>query len=145
MSSSQEARLETMTRAIRQAYPDLCEEARVRMASELIRLIDKSIAYDYDLRAATLFTKGAQKTTLGSRLRQLRMAAGLTQDHVTHASEWHAAKISRIERGSVPVTATDLRFLLGLYKVRDPQVLQSVINLAREDRDERRARRHSAA
>jgi transcriptional regulator with XRE-family HTH domain len=67
---------------------------------------------------------------LGSQLRRLREAAGMTPD----AAGWHIrssrSKISRMENGRVGFKDRDLRDLLMLYGVTDPQVISAMLALA---------------
>jgi DNA-binding XRE family transcriptional regulator len=53
---------------------------------------------------------------LGWRLRQLRRAAGLSQQQVAAALECSTSKVSRIETGEVLVTTRDVRDLAELYR-----------------------------
>lgn len=140
MSSSAEARKAAILRGIRDAYPDLCEEAREQMARQLVRLIDASVEKGYDLRNALLRPQGARKTPLGTRLKEFRERAGRTQQQVATHFEWHSAKVTRIETGAVPVTVSDVRILLDFYGVRDRATREAIIDLARTDRQERRHR-----
>lgn len=72
-----------------------------------------------------------RRRRLGTELRRLREAAGLTQEAVSRGFEWHPAKVSRIENGRVAVTPRDVRDLLSLYGVRD----DALVALARSNRD----------
>ena len=72
----------------------------------------------------------AARMMLGSQLRRLREAAGITPD----AAGWHIrssrSKISRMENGRVGFKDRDLRDLLMLYGVTDPQVISAMLALA---------------
>ena len=72
----------------------------------------------------------AARMMLGSQLRRLREAAGITPD----AAGWHIrssrSKISRMENGRVGCKDRDLRDLLMLYGVTDPQVISAMLALA---------------
>ena len=72
----------------------------------------------------------AARMMLGSQLRRLREAAGMTPD----AAGWHIrssrSKISRMENGRVGFKDRDLRDLLMLYGVTDPQVISAMLALA---------------
>jgi hypothetical protein len=72
----------------------------------------------------------AARMMLGSQLRRLREAAGITPD----AAGWHIrssrSKISRMENGRVGFKDRDLRDLLMLYGVTDPQVTSAMLALA---------------
>ena len=72
----------------------------------------------------------AARMMLGSQLRRLREAAGITPD----TAGWHIrssrSKISRMENGRVGFKDRDLRDLLMLYGVTDPQVISAMLALA---------------
>jgi hypothetical protein len=72
----------------------------------------------------------AARMMLGSQLRRFRETAGITSD----AAGWHIrssrSKISRMENGRVGFKDRDLRDLLELYGVTDPQVISAVLALA---------------
>ena len=72
----------------------------------------------------------AARMMLGSQLRRLREAAGITPD----AAGWHIrssrSKISRMENGRVGFKDRDVRDLLMLYGVTDPQVISAMLALA---------------
>ena len=72
----------------------------------------------------------AARMMLGSQLRRFREAAGITPD----AAGWHIrssrSKISRMENGRVGFKDRDVRDLLSLYGVTDPQVTSAMIALA---------------
>jgi DNA-binding XRE family transcriptional regulator len=58
---------------------------------------------------------------LGGRLRQLRQAAGLSQQQAAAALECSDSKVSRIETGEVLPTTRDVRDLAGLYGASPPE------------------------
>lgn len=60
-----------------------------------------------------------ERALLTTELRRLRQAAGKRQQDAAEAFEWSTAKIIRIERGTSPVTKTDLAALLHFYGVTD--------------------------
>ena len=72
----------------------------------------------------------AARMMLGSQLRRLREAAGITPD----AAGWHIrssrSKISRMENGRVGFKDRDVRDLLALYRVTDAQVISAMLALA---------------
>lgn len=68
---------------------------------------------------------------LGSQLRRLRVACGITRETAgatIHASQ---AKISRLELGRARFTERDVADLLTLYGITDPQEREAVCALAR--------------
>jgi transcriptional regulator with XRE-family HTH domain len=64
-------------------------------------------------------------------LRQARDAAGLTQREAAAALDWSVSKIIRIEQGATPITPVDLRALLAVYQVKDPEEIDELVQLAR--------------
>lgn len=75
-----------------------------------------------------------QSRRLRTRLRQLRSQRDLTQETVASMLDWSTAKVLRIESGTVSVSITDLRALLGVYDVTDPGEIDELVDLAREAR-----------
>jgi transcriptional regulator with XRE-family HTH domain len=73
-----------------------------------------------------------QRMLVGAKLRRLRTDLGLTReqaaDHI-RASAW---KIHRLENGQVGFKERDLRDLLDLYQVDDPQEIADTLALAHE-------------
>jgi transcriptional regulator with XRE-family HTH domain len=76
-----------------------------------------------------------RRRRLGADLRRCREAAGMTQEQVSRRFEWHSAKVNRIETARVSVTPRDVRDLLDLYAVADPDHRESLLNLARSSRE----------
>ncbi len=70
---------------------------------------------------------------LGLRLRELRMAAGLTILQVAQELECSQAKVSRVENGRVRATPRDVRDMLALYRVPDP-AREALLHAARQAR-----------
>lgn len=75
---------------------------------------------------------GSSKRRLRHELRRAREAAGLTQEQSAHAMDWHLSKILRIEAGTSGVAVTDVRALLRLYQVVDPDMAKTMIAWARK-------------
>lgn len=71
---------------------------------------------------------------LRAELRKLREAAGVTQKQAAERLEWSISKMIRIEGGMSNVGVTDLRALLALYGVNDPQRVEDLAVMARESR-----------
>jgi transcriptional regulator with XRE-family HTH domain len=71
---------------------------------------------------------------LGSDLRQLRRKVNLTADAVAAELGFSQSKVSRIESGDVRVSRTDLKALLGLYGVTDPEQVESFVETAKNAR-----------
>ncbi|MFD0308389.1 helix-turn-helix domain-containing protein [Streptomyces sp. NPDC127119] len=77
---------------------------------------------------------------LGGELITLRTAAGLTQSHAAKVLSSSITKVTKMERGWVPMRDPDLRALCELYGVHDPRVVGGLLELARVDRERRKAR-----
>ncbi len=80
-----------------------------------------------------------QSSAIGRRrlrleLRRARDAAQLTQEQVSQEMDWSLSKLNRIESGAVSVSTNDLRALLRLYRVDDPQRVKELTELARASR-----------
>ncbi|MFM9441917.1 helix-turn-helix domain-containing protein [Streptomyces acidiscabies] len=77
---------------------------------------------------------------LGGELLKLRTAAGLTQGDAGRVLTSSAAKVAKMEGGWVPIRDPDIRALCELYGVRDLGVIGGLLELARVDRERRRAK-----
>src|ERR1051326_369899 len=75
-----------------------------------------------------------QGRRLRTALRQARLDAGLTQEEVAGALDWSLSKIVRIENGSVRVSTTDLKAMLGQYRVTDSDIEEDLVSMARAAR-----------
>lgn len=75
-----------------------------------------------------------QRRRLRSELRHRREAVGLTQDQVASEMDWSLSKLVRIEAGTVGISTNDLRALLDLYGVRNPEHVDDLLDLARRSR-----------
>jgi transcriptional regulator with XRE-family HTH domain len=60
-----------------------------------------------------------QRIMLGAELRALREAAKVKTEEVAAALHWYRAKVSKVETGTVRVTALELSTLLTLYQADD--------------------------
>jgi transcriptional regulator with XRE-family HTH domain len=58
----------------------------------------------------------------------------VTQRQIADALDWSPSKVTRIETGSVSISVTDLRALLGYYGVADCGVVDGLVDLARRSR-----------
>ncbi|MDQ7802480.1 helix-turn-helix transcriptional regulator [Amycolatopsis sp. A133] len=76
-----------------------------------------------------------ERRRLLAELRRLRSAAGLTQKQVSAGLEWSLSKVIRIEGGTVGLSITDLKALLTLYGVEDPEVVDDLAAAARTARE----------
>ncbi|MEW2579590.1 helix-turn-helix domain-containing protein [Streptomyces syringium] len=77
---------------------------------------------------------------LGGELLQLRTQAGFTQGQAAKALTASTAKVAKMERGWVPMRDPDIRALCELYGVRDPSAVGGLLELARIDRERRKAK-----
>src|SRR4051794_40157206 len=76
----------------------------------------------------------AQRRLLAA-LRRSRSAVGLTQKQVAAALEWSTSKVIRIESGTVGLSITDLKAMLDLYDVVDPEIVEQLAEAARTSRE----------
>lgn len=77
---------------------------------------------------------------LGCELLALRTAVGMTQGRAAGALTASTGKIAKIEGGWVPVRDPDIRALCDLYHVTDPKIIGGLLELARIDRERRKAK-----
>jgi transcriptional regulator with XRE-family HTH domain len=82
----------------------------------------------------TVHSPTAGRRRLRNALRRARDAAGFTQEQVADAMDWSLSKVIRIETGGVGVSTSDLRQLLLLYQVQDPDHISELVDLARVGR-----------
>jgi len=68
---------------------------------------------------------------LRAELKKARQHSGLTQEQVASQTDWSESKIIRIEGGTSGISVTDLRALLNLYGVTDPEQVKLLEGLAR--------------
>jgi transcriptional regulator with XRE-family HTH domain len=76
-----------------------------------------------------------QRRRLRTELRTARQVSGLTQDQVAREMDWSLSKIIRIESASSGISSNDLKALLQLYGVKDPEQVDSLLALARAARE----------
>ncbi|MEU7260208.1 helix-turn-helix transcriptional regulator [Streptomyces rimosus] len=77
---------------------------------------------------------------LGGELTKHRLAAGLTQGQAAKVISASTGKIARMESGWVPMRDPDIRVLCELYGVSDPAAVGGLLELARVDRERRKAK-----
>jgi transcriptional regulator with XRE-family HTH domain len=82
-------------------------------------------------------TVEVKKRRLRVALRQARAAAKMTQKVAAEQLVWSTSKIVRIEQGTVPVTPTDVRALLHLYRVTDESRVEELVELAKDAREDK--------
>ena len=76
-----------------------------------------------------------RRRQLGAALRRHRVDAGLSLTEVAGALLLSASKISRIETAQRNISARDVRDLLDLYRVTDPEVRGELMKLVEESRE----------
>ncbi|MFF3332583.1 helix-turn-helix domain-containing protein [Streptomyces sp. NPDC002888] len=74
-----------------------------------------------------------RRRKLGAELRALRAESGLTSGEAARLVGWHQSKVSRIETGTSGVKPADVRLLLDVYGVTDPQLRELMLALAGSD------------
>ncbi|MEW2565987.1 helix-turn-helix transcriptional regulator [Streptomyces sp. NPDC047070] len=77
---------------------------------------------------------GFQRARLRDRLRKAREGAGLKQREVAEQLDWSPSKVIRIEAGTVGVSVTDVRVLLGHYGITDHAQVKALTDMARAAR-----------
>jgi len=75
-----------------------------------------------------------QRRRLRTELKRARQASGRTQEQVAAEMDWSLSKIIRIESASSGIGANDLKALLQLYGVTDPEQVDALLALARAAR-----------
>ncbi|SES18786.1 Helix-turn-helix domain-containing protein [Streptomyces sp. yr375] len=73
-----------------------------------------------------------RRMLLGSQLRRLREARGITREAAGYSIRASESKISRMELGRVSFKTRDVEDLLTLYGISDDAERQSLVGLARE-------------
>jgi transcriptional regulator with XRE-family HTH domain len=76
-----------------------------------------------------------QRRRLRAELLRVRQERGLTQEQVASDMEWSLSKIIRIEGASAGISTSDLKALLRLYEITDPERTNQLIALARAARE----------
>ncbi|MDX3453271.1 helix-turn-helix transcriptional regulator [Streptomyces sp. ME02-8801-2C] len=77
---------------------------------------------------------------LGGELTKLRTAAGLNQTQAAKTLTASTTKVAKMEGGWVPIRDPDIRALCELYGVHDPGAIGGLLELARVDRERRKAK-----
>ncbi len=73
-----------------------------------------------------------RRRRLGAELRRLRLDSGLKSAEVAERLMVSQPKISHLENGNRAISPRDVRDLCALYGVTDPQVVDSLMQMARE-------------
>jgi transcriptional regulator with XRE-family HTH domain len=82
-------------------------------------------------------TVEVKKRRLRVALRQARGDASMTQRAAAEQLVWSISKIVRIEQGTVPVTPTDVRAMLHLYRITDEPTVEELVELAKDAREDK--------
>jgi len=77
---------------------------------------------------------------LGGELMRLRTGAGLTQTQAAKTLSASTGKVAKMEGGWVPIRDPDIRALCALYGANDPATTGGLLELARIDRERRKAK-----
>ncbi|MCX4908639.1 helix-turn-helix transcriptional regulator [Streptomyces sp. NBC_00878] len=77
---------------------------------------------------------------LGGELLRLRDASAKTQHQAAEVISATNSKIVKMERGWVPMRDPDIRVLCEFYGVEDPKAVARLLELAKLDRDRRKAK-----
>src|SRR5687767_9927158 len=72
------------------------------------------------------------RIVLGTQLRRLREAAGVTREAAADLIRASHAKISRLELGRVGFKERDIADLLTLYGINDPREREEFLRLVRQ-------------
>jgi transcriptional regulator with XRE-family HTH domain len=73
-----------------------------------------------------------KRRRLGAELRRFRLASGLKSTEVARRLMVSQPKISHLENGNRAISARDVRDLCAIYGVRDRQVIDSLMEMAKE-------------
>ncbi len=70
-------------------------------------------------------------------LRRTRDSKGITQLAAALAMSWSVSKLIRIETGAVTISVNDLKALLALYGISEPEKVDELIDMAKKSRQQR--------
>jgi transcriptional regulator with XRE-family HTH domain len=73
---------------------------------------------------------------LGQELRRLRETKGMTAEEVAERLLVSQSKISRLENGRRSISQRDVRDLCGVYEVEDHRVVDSLMQMAKDSRQQ---------
>jgi transcriptional regulator with XRE-family HTH domain len=77
-----------------------------------------------------------RRRRLGSELRKLRETKGMTAEEVAARLLVSQSKISRLENGRRSISQRDVRDLCGVYGVEDHRIVESLMQMAKESRQQ---------
>ncbi|KOX03638.1 XRE family transcriptional regulator [Streptomyces sp. NRRL B-3648] len=73
---------------------------------------------------------------MGQELRRLRELKGMTAEEVAERLLVSQSKISRLENGRRSISQRDVRDLCGVYEVEDQRIVDSLMEMARDSRQQ---------
>jgi transcriptional regulator with XRE-family HTH domain len=77
-----------------------------------------------------------RRRRLGQELRRLREDRAMTAEEVAERLLVSQSKISRLENGRRSISPRDVRDLCGVYEVQDKKLVESLMQMARESRQQ---------
>ncbi|KUO18751.1 helix-turn-helix domain-containing protein [Streptomyces dysideae] len=77
-----------------------------------------------------------RRRRLGQELRRLRELKGMTAEEVAERLLVSQSKISRLENGRRSISQRDVRDLCGVYEVEDHRVIESLMQMAKDSRQQ---------
>ncbi|MGW1837916.1 helix-turn-helix domain-containing protein [Streptomyces sp. BBFR2] len=77
-----------------------------------------------------------RRRRLGQELRRLRELKGMTAEEVAERLLVSQSKISRLENGRRSISQRDVRDLCGVYEVEDRRVVESLMQMAKDSRQQ---------
>ncbi|GAA3627242.1 helix-turn-helix transcriptional regulator [Streptomyces chitinivorans] len=77
-----------------------------------------------------------RRRRLGQELRRLREQRGMTAEEVADRLLVSQSKISRLENGRRSISQRDVRDLCGVYEVDDQRIVDSLMQMAKESRQQ---------
>jgi transcriptional regulator with XRE-family HTH domain len=77
-----------------------------------------------------------RRRRLGQELRRLREQKGMTAEEVADRLLVSQSKISRLENGRRSISQRDVRDLCGVYEVEDRRIVDSLMQMAKESRQQ---------
>ncbi|MGH3309753.1 MAG: helix-turn-helix domain-containing protein [Streptomyces sp.] len=77
-----------------------------------------------------------RRRRLGQELRRLREVKGMTAEEVADRLLVSQSKISRLENGRRSISQRDVRDLCGVYEVEDHRIVDSLMQMAKESRQQ---------
>jgi transcriptional regulator with XRE-family HTH domain len=77
-----------------------------------------------------------RRRRLGQELRRLRELKGMTAEEVAERLLVSQSKISRLENGRRSISQRDVRDLCGVYEVQDQRVVDSLMQMAKDSRQQ---------